>query len=69
MAKISAYLTESEMAKLRQLARSQKRPIADLVRETICERWFGASDKGPVALSNGEIRDTGLEHDQAFDEI
>jgi hypothetical protein len=69
MVKTQVYLPKAELLALRRLARNRKRRIADLVRDAIRTTWLQSSPQGPVALSNGELRGTSVEHDAAFDEL
>jgi hypothetical protein len=67
--------------KLQNLASRQGRNVGVLVQEAVCEYLVAASmhntdrqarphaqGKGPVALWDGEIRRTSVEHDSIYDQ-
>ena len=65
MVKTHVYLREEELAELHRLARKQKRPVAELVREAVRARWLRPAANGPVALWSGAFEGSSTDHDWA----
>jgi hypothetical protein len=68
MVKTQVYLHEAELAALHRLAKAKKRPVAELVREAIREKYLRQPAEGPVALWDGPFAGSSVDHDSAFDE-
>ena len=68
MVKTQVYLQEEELAELHRLARKQKRPVAELVREAVRAKWLRPAANGPVALWAGPFAGCSADHDAAFDD-
>jgi len=68
MVKTQVYLPEAELAALHRVAKAKKRPVAELVREAIRDKYLRASASGPVALWDGPFAGSSSDHDSAFDE-
>jgi len=66
--KTQVYLPEEELAALHRLAKAKKRPVADLVREAIREKYLRPPAAGPVAIWAGPFSGSSSDHDSAFDE-
>lgn len=67
MIKRQVYFPEEDFAILQSLARRSGRSIADLIREAVQRVWLQPKAKGPVALWDGELGNTSLEHDSIYD--
>ncbi len=68
MVKTQVYLPEAELAALHRLAKAKKRPVAELVREAIREKYLRPPAAGPVAIWAGPFSGSSSDHDSAFDE-
>lgn len=68
MIKTQVYLPEEELAALHRIARARKRPVAELIREAIREKYLRPVGGGPVALWSGPFEGSSADHDAAFDE-
>jgi hypothetical protein len=68
MVKTQVYLPEAELAALHRLAKAKKRPVAELVREAIREKYLRPPAAGPVAIWTGPFSGSSSDHDSAFDE-
>jgi hypothetical protein len=68
MVKTQVYLREEELTALHRVARRQKRPVAELVREAVRAKWLRVAPSGPVALWDGPFDGSSRDHDAAFDE-
>ncbi len=68
MKKTQVYLPDDELRELHSVARSRKRPVAELIREAVRTTWLRGPANGPVALCDGFLRGRSDEHDAAFDE-
>ena len=68
MEKIQVYLRKEELAALRKAAARSKRSIADLVRDAIRKVVLKPQAGGPVALWDGKLRRSSIEHDSVHDE-
>jgi hypothetical protein len=68
MVKTQVYLQEAELAALHRLAKAKKRPVAELVREAIREKYLRQPVSGPVALWDGPFTGSSADHDSAFDD-
>ena len=69
MVKTQVYLREEELTALHRMARRQKRPVAELVREAVRAKWLRGAPRGPVALWEGPFEGCSTDHDAAFDEL
>jgi hypothetical protein len=68
MVRTSLYLQEAELAALHRLAKAKKRPMAELVREAIREKYLRQPVGGPVALWDGPVTGSSADHDWVFDQ-
>jgi hypothetical protein len=68
MVKTQVYLREEELAALHRVARRQRRPVAELVRDAVRAKWLRTPTTGPVALWEGPFAGSSADHDAAFDE-
>lgn len=68
MTKTQVYLREDELEALHDVARRSGRSVADLVREAVRQVWLRPKGSGPVALWDGEVRRTSMDHDSIYDE-
>jgi hypothetical protein len=68
MVKTQVYLPKRELDELHRVARREKRPVAELVREAIRSVWLRNDRRGPVGLWEGPFASTSVDHDAAFDE-
>jgi hypothetical protein len=69
MVKTQVYLPAAELRALHAVARRQKRPVADLVREAVRRVWLHENPSGPIALWDGPFAGSSADHDAAFDEL
>jgi len=63
-----AVRAAAELAALHRVARRERRPVAELVREAVRVTWLREAPSGPVALWDGPFEGTSTDHDAAFDE-
>jgi plasmid stability protein len=68
MEKTQIYLRKEELDALRQAAARSGRSVADLVRDAIRKVVLKPQVAGPVAIWDGEIKGTSVEHDTIYDE-
>jgi hypothetical protein len=68
MVKTQVYLPKAELSALHRVAKAKKRPVAELVREAIREKYLRAPVAGPVAIWAGPFAGSSSDHDAAFDE-
>jgi plasmid stability protein len=68
MEKTQVYLRKEELDALRQAAARSGRSVADLVRDAIRKVVLKPQAAGPVAIWDGEIKCTSVEHDTIYDE-
>lgn len=68
MEKTQVYLRKEELDGLRRAAARSGRSIADLIREAIRRMVLRPNATGPVALWDGELKRTSIEHDSVHDE-
>lgn len=68
MTKTQVYLPKADLLALHRVAREQKRPVAELIRVAVRERWLRDPAQGPVGLWDGPFRGSSSDHDAAFDE-
>jgi hypothetical protein len=68
MIKTQVYLPEAELAALHRIAKAKKRPVAELIREAIREKYLRGAASGPVAIWAGPFAGSSSDHDSAFDE-
>lgn len=66
--KTQVYLQKAELSALHRVAKAKKRPVAELVREAIREKYLRERVAGPVAIWAGPIAGSSSDHDSAFDE-
>ncbi len=66
--KTQVYLQERELAALHRLAKAKKRPVAELIREAIREKYLRQPVAGPVAIWDGPFAGSSSDHDSAFEE-
>ena len=69
MVKTQVYFRDEELEGLHRVAQESGRSVADLVREAVRTVWLVTERRGPVALWDGEVRQTSIEHDSIYDEV
>jgi hypothetical protein len=68
MEKTQVYLRKEELEALRAAAARSGRSVADLIREAIRKTVLKPAAEGQVALWDGELRRTSVEHDSIYDD-
>ncbi|MGQ0736820.1 MAG: CopG family transcriptional regulator [Acidobacteriota bacterium] len=68
MVKTQVYLRDEELEALHDVAARSGRSVAALVREAIRQVWLRPETQGPVALWDGPLVRTSVEHDHIYDE-
>jgi hypothetical protein len=68
MVKTQVYLRDEELEALHRVAERSGRRVADLVREAIRRVWLRPETQGPVALWDGTLSRSSVEHDHIYDE-
>ncbi len=68
MVKTQIYLPIEDLRALHRLAKTRKRPVAELVREAIREQYLRPPTGGPVAIWDGPFAGSSSDHESAFDE-
>jgi plasmid stability protein len=68
MEKIQVYLPKEELGALRKAAARTGRSVAEVVRDAIREVVLKPQSSGPVAIWDGELKRSSLEHDSIYDE-
>jgi hypothetical protein len=68
MEKTQVYLPAEELAALREVAARSGRSVADLIREAIRKHLLKPQARGPVALWDGEVGTSSIDHDSIYDE-
>lgn len=69
MVKTQVYLREEELAALHAAAARTGRSVAELVRDAVRQVVLLPDASGPVALWDGEVRRTSIDHDSVYDEL
>ena len=68
MIKTQVYLPEEDLKALHAVAKRTGRSVAELMRTAIRAVWLRPQAKGPVALWDGEVGKTSLDHDTIYDQ-
>jgi len=68
MTKTQVYLRDEELEALHEAARRSGRSVAELVREAVRQVWLRPQNRGPVALWEGELHRSSVDHDSIYDE-
>ncbi len=68
MVKTQVYLAKADLTALHRVAKREKRPVAELVREAVRGKWLRTKPAGPVALWTGPFAGGSADHDSAFDD-
>jgi hypothetical protein len=68
MEKTQIYLRKDELDALRAAAKRSGRSMAELVRDAIRQVVLRPLSSGPVALWDGELKRTSIDHDTVHDE-
>ena len=68
MEKTQVYLRKDELDALRAAAKRSGRSVAALVREAIRKVVLKPDSSGPVAIWDGELKRTSIDHDTVHDE-
>ena len=68
MVKTQVYLRDEELRALHVVAERSGRSVADLVREAIRRVWLRPGGAGPVALWDGPVARSSVDHDHIYDE-
>jgi len=66
--KTQIYFREEELRSLHQVAAQTGRSVADLVRDAVRRVWLRPTAEGPVALWDGPLERTSVDHDSVYDE-
>jgi len=69
MQKIQVYLRKEELDALRKMAARSGQSVAELVRDAVRAVVTKSQVGGPVALWDGELKRSSVEHDSVHDEI
>lgn len=68
MEKTQVYLRKEELDALRAAARRSGRSVAALVRDAIRKSVLMPASSGPVAIWDGEIKRSSIDHDTIHDQ-
>jgi Ribbon-helix-helix protein, copG family len=68
MTKTQVYLRDDELEALHDVAERSGRSVAELVREAIRRVWLRPEGSGPVAIWDGPVARTSVDHDSIYDE-
>ncbi|MBM3268924.1 MAG: CopG family transcriptional regulator [Candidatus Sericytochromatia bacterium] len=69
MTKTQVYLSDDDLRTLHEIAKKSGRPVAELIREAIRRVWCHPAVTGPVAVWDGPLSATSLDHDKVtYDE-
>ena len=68
MTKTQVYFRDEELQALHTTAKETGRSVADLVREAVQKVWVKDRIGGPIALWDGEITRSAMDHDSIYDE-
>lgn len=68
MTKTQVYLRQEELEALHAAAERSNRSVADLIREAIRRVWLRPEAQGPVAVWDGPVAHTSIDHDHIYDE-
>lgn len=68
MEKTQVYLRKEELEALRAAARRSGRSVAALVRDAVRKTVLKPASSGPVAIWDGEIKRTSVDHDSDHDQ-
>jgi hypothetical protein len=66
--KTQIYLRREELEALHEVASRSGRSVAALVREAVRRVWLRPDAHGPVALWDGPVARTSVEHDHVYDQ-
>jgi hypothetical protein len=69
MEKIQIHLRKDELDALHAIARRSGRSVAALVREAIRKVVLRPESSGPVAIWDGELKRTSIDHDAVHGEV
>jgi len=67
MKKTRVYLRKDELEALRAAAKRSECSVAALVREAIRKAVLRPESSGPVAIWDGELKRTSIDHDTVHD--
>ena len=68
MEKTQVYLRKEELDALRAAAKRSGRSVAELVREAVRKVVLRPQAAGPVAIWDGELKHTSIDHDSIYDQ-
>jgi hypothetical protein len=76
MKKTQVYFRAEDLRALHRVAKERKRPLAELIREAVQEKWLQPESRDPrpgyslVGLYDGPVPEgfSSADHDAAFDE-
>lgn len=68
MTKTQVYLRKEELEALHAAAKRSNRSVADLIRESIRTVWLRPDAEGPVAVWDGPVMRSSVDHDHIYDE-
>ena len=66
--KTQVYLRQEELDALHAVAARSGRSVAALVREAVRRVWLRPDADGPVALWDGPVARTSVDHDHVYDQ-
>lgn len=66
--KTQVYLRQEELEALHAAAARSNRSVADLIREAIRRVWLRPEAQPPVAVCDGPVARTSVDHDHIYDE-
>ena len=68
MTKTQVYFRDEELRALHSTAQQTGRSVADLVREAVRKVWVRDQAGGPIALWDGEVTCSAVDHDSIYDD-
>jgi hypothetical protein len=68
MPKTQVYLRREELEALHAVAARSGQSVAALVREAVRRVWLRPDAQGPVAVWDGPVARTSIDHDSIYDQ-
>jgi hypothetical protein len=68
MTKTQVYLRREELEALHAVAARSGQSVAALVREAVRRVWLRPDAQGPVAVWDGPVARTSIDHDSIYDQ-
>ena len=69
MARIQIYLPPEELVAVRDAASRSGRSVSGIIRDAIRKQLTRTPARGPVALLNGQLKRTSIDHGDVHDEV